>query len=346
MIKYFLIFLITCVYQLSFAQDKNDVPFLTKSFASESIKNIESETSGGSITVMAASAGETKVEVFIYPSNRNRNSNVSKEEIQKRLNEDYDLTVSVNSNKLSTIAKPRRRNLDWKDALSISFRIYVPANVSTDLNTSGGSIHLTGLRGTQRFVTSGGSLHVDNVNGDIKGQTSGGSIHVNNSNQDIDLSTSGGSIHANNCTGKIKLSTSGGSVHLDHLDGTIDATTSGGSVKGQLVKGELSAHTSGGNVELQKLSCSLETSTSGGNIDVQITELGKFVKISNSAGSIDVELPNKGMDLKVSGSKVKTGNLSNFKGSVEDDEIEGKLNGGGIPVSIRAGSGRVNLVIK
>jgi DUF4097 and DUF4098 domain-containing protein YvlB len=344
--KYSLLLLITCFYQLSFAQDKNDVPFLTKSLTNESVKNIESETSGGSITVLAASAGEAKVEVFIWPANRNRNSNLSKEEIQKRLNADYDLTVSVSNNKLSTIAKPKRRNMDWQDGLTISFKIYVPANVSTDLSTSGGSIHLTGLRGTQRFVTSGGSLHVDNVNGDIKGQTSGGSIHVNNSNQDIDLSTSGGSIEANNCTGKIRLSTSGGSVHLDHLDGTIDASTSGGSVKGQLVKGELSAHTSGGNIDLQKLSCSLETSTSGGNIDVQISELGKFVKISNSGGSIDVELPNKGMDLKVSGSKVKTGNLSNFSGSVEEDEIDGKLNGGGVPVSIRAGSGRVTLTLK
>ena len=344
--KYSLLLLITCFYQLSFAQDKNDVPFLTKSLTNESIKNIESETSGGSITVLAASAGESKVEVFIWPANRNRNSNLSKEEIQKRLNADYDLTVSVSNNKLSTIAKPKRRNMDWQDGLTISFKIYVPASVSTDLSTSGGSIHLTGLRGTQRFVTSGGSLHVDNVNGDIKGQTSGGSIHVNNSNQDIDLSTSGGSIEANNCTGKIRLSTSGGSVHLDNLDGTIDASTSGGSVKGQLVKGELSAHTSGGNIDLQKLSCSLETSTSGGNIDVQITQLGKFVKISNSGGSIDVELPNKGMDLKVSGSKVKSANLSNFSGSVEEDEIDGKLNGGGVPVSIRAGSGRVTLTVK
>jgi DUF4097 and DUF4098 domain-containing protein YvlB len=344
--KYSLLLLIACLYQLSFAQDKNDVPFLTKSLTNELVKNIESETSGGSITVLAASPGEAKVEVFIWPANRDRNSNLSKEEIQKRLNEDYDLTVSVSNNKLSTIAKPRRRNMEWQKGLTISFRIYVPANVSTDLTTSGGSIHLTGLKGTQRFVTSGGSLHVDNVNGDIKGQTSGGSIHVNNSNQDIDLSTSGGSIEANNCTGKIRLSTSGGSVHLDNLDGTIDASTSGGSVKGQLVKGELSAHTSGGNIDLQKLSCSLETSTSGGNIDVQIIELGKFVKISNSGGSIDVELPNKGMELKVTGSKVKTANLSNFSGSVEEDEIDGKLNGGGVPVSIRAGSGRVTLTLK
>ena len=191
--KYSLILLITCFYQLSFAQDKNDVPFLTKSFADESIRNIESQTSGGSITVQAISEAVARVEVFIWPANRNRNSNVSKEEIQKRLNEDYDLTVSVSNNKLSTIAKPTRRNMDWKDALSISFKIYVPANVSTDLSTSGGSIHRTGFKGMQRFATSGGSQQVHNVSGDKKGQTTGGSLQVETRHQEIVIATRGGS---------------------------------------------------------------------------------------------------------------------------------------------------------
>ena len=342
--KYISLLLMICFYQLSFAQN-NDVPYLTKSLANESIKNIEAKTSGGSITVAEAPVGQAKVEVFVWPSNR-KNSSLSKEEIKKKLDEDYDLTVSVSNNKLSAIAKSKRNISDWKNALSISFKIYVPGNVSTDLATSGGSIHLTGLTGKQDFATSGGSLHAEKLKGDIKGRTSGGSIHVKDCSEEIDLSTSGGSIDADNCTGKISLTTSGGSLQLNNLNGTIDATTSGGSVRGQLIKGELEAHTSGGNIDLQKLSGSLETSTSGGNIDVQITELGKFVKISNSGGSVDVELPNKGLDLKVKGSKIKTSNFANFSGSIEDDEIDGKLNGGGIPVTIRASSGRVNLVLK
>ena len=345
--KYSLLLLTFFVYQLTLlAQDKNETPYMTKSLANESIKNIESETSGGSITVNAAAANQAKVEVFVWPSNRNKNANISKEEIQKRLDEDYELTVSVSNNKLSAIAKPKHRNMDWKRALSISFKIYVPANVSTDLSTSGGSIHLAGLTGAQKFVTSGGSLHVEKVNGKIDGRTSGGSIHVSNSNEEIDLATSGGSIDADNCTGKINLTTSGGSLKLNNLNGTIDAVTSGGSVRGQLIKGELSTHTSGGSIDLQKLSCSLETSTSGGNIDVQIAELGKYVKISNSGGSVDVELPNKGLDLKVKGSRINTEKLGNFSGSIEEDEIDGKVNGGGIPVTIKASSGRVNLVLK
>jgi hypothetical protein len=58
-----------------------------------------------------------------------------------------------------------------------------------------------------------------------------------------------------------------------------------------------------------------------------------------------VELPNKGLDLKVRG-KIKTQQLSNFSGTIEEDEIDGKLNGGGIPVTIKSSSGRVNLVLK
>jgi hypothetical protein len=47
--------------------------------------------------------------------------------------------------------------------LSISFKVFVPKNTSTDLSTSGGSISLTNLTGEQKFSTSGGSLNIDNV---------------------------------------------------------------------------------------------------------------------------------------------------------------------------------------
>jgi len=343
---YFLLLLIVSVSLASMAQNRDEVPFMTKSFASESIKNVESETSGGSITVMGVPAGQAKVEVFIWPNNGKKNSPVSKEEIQKRLDEDYKLTISVDNNKLTTIAEPKHKIRDWKKALSISFKIYVPVNVSTELTTSGGSIHLSDLTGDQHFTTSGGSLHVEKLTGKIKGRTSGGSIHAKDCNDDIDLSTSGGSIEAANCRGKIRLVTSGGSLALNNLDGVIDATTSGGSVRGESIKGELEAHTSGGHIDLQKLSCSLVTSTSGGSIDVEIIELGKYAKISNSGGSIDVQLPNKGLDLKVKGSKIHTDNLKNFSGSVEDEKLDGKLNGGGVPVTITSNSGRVSLVLK
>ena len=344
--KLFLLMFITAVSFFANAQNKSDKePYMTKSLSSESVKSTEVQTSGGSISVTGVnSAAETKVEVYIS-SNNGRNE-ISKEEIVKRL-EKYDLNVSVSNNKLTAIAKPKERNMDWNKGLSISFKIYVLKNISTDLATSGGSISLTNLNGDQRFTTSGGSLHIDNVGGKMDGRTSGGSIDVQNSKDDIDLATSGGSIRASNCDGKLRLTTSGGSLDLKGLKGDIKASTSGGSVKGSNISGELNAHTSGGGIHLYDLACSLEASTSGGSIDVEIKELGKYVKLSNSGGGIDLQLPKgKGVDLDLEGDRIKTDQLGNFDGKVEDDSLQGKLNGGGVPVRVRSSSGRISLAFK
>lgn len=336
---FLLLFIITASLAVT-AQEKT--PYMTKSLSGESVKSTEVQTSGGSISVTGVnSAAETKVEVYI--SSNNGRDNISKEEIEKRLQE-YDLNVTVSNNKLTAVAKPKHRDFDWKKGLSISFRIYVLKNISTDLTTSGGSISLTNVTGDQQFTTSGGSLHVNNVGGKIDGRTSGGSIKLENSRDDIELTTSGGSIDASNSEGKIRLTTSGGSLSLKDLKGDIKATTSGGSVNGRNVSGELITHTSGGGIHLSDMSCSLEASNSGGGIDIEMKELGKYVKISNSGGGIDLKLPkNKGVDLDLSGGRIKTDQLGNFDGKIEDDSVQGKLNGGGVPVRVRSSSGRISL---
>jgi hypothetical protein len=338
--KIFLLAIIITVSITVIAQEKT--PYMTKSLSSESVKSTEVQTSGGSISVTGVnSAAETKVDVYI--TSNNGRDNLSKEEIEKRLQE-YDLDVAVSNNKLTAIAKPKQRDFDWKRGLSISFKIYVLKNISTDLTTSGGSISLTNVTGDQQFTTSGGSLHVDNVGGKIDGRTSGGSIQLVNSRDDIELTTSGGSIDARNSEGKIRLTTSGGSLSLKDLKGDIKATTSGGSVNGRNVSGELITHTSGGGIHLSDMSCSLEASNSGGGIDIEMKELGKYVKISNSGGGVDLKLPkNKGVDLDLSGGRIKTDQLGNFDGKIEDDSVQGKLNGGGVPVRVRSSSGRISL---
>ena len=270
--KYLLCLLLAAVQFSMQAQVKSgEQPFMTKSLSSESIKDVQVRTSGGSISVEGV-ASQARVEVYV---SSNKNKDLSKAEIQQRLNEMYDLSVAAANGKLTATAKSKERIKDWKKALNISFKVFVSKNVSTDLETSGGSISLTNLSGSQEFSTSGGSLDVDNVSGKVDGKTSGGSIHLVNSKDEIKLSTSGGGIDAKNCDGNLRLSTSGGSLDLSDLKGDIEATTSGGSVHGRNIGGELMTHTSGGSVHLSDLSCSLEASTSGGNIDVSIKQLGE-----------------------------------------------------------------------
>lgn len=339
--KYIILFAIALQCVAALAQD-NKKPYLVKELSANAIKHVFVSTSGGSITVSGAAGEKSRVEVYI---NGNNGFGISDEEIKKRLDERYTLTVETNGDELHAVARSKHDgDWDWHRSLNISFKVYVSRDVATKLETSGGSIHLDNLHGDERFSTSGGSLHIDKLTGDIHGSTSGGSISVSDSQDRIDLETSGGSINANNCKGDIKLGTSGGSLRLNHLDGKINAETSGGSVSADDIKGELKAGTSGGSVNLTNLACSLDTWTSGGSIHAQITQAGKYVKASVSGGHIDLSLPSKqGFDLNLRGDRVTADLGGNFSGTKEKDRVDGKLNGGGIPVE--AGGGRVNLTL-
>jgi hypothetical protein len=323
---------------------QKDKPYLTKSLSNETVANVMARTSGGSILVAGGSATEAHIEVYIT-SNDNKKM-ISNEEIKERLQKDYKMTIEVTGNKLTAIAEPKSSFTNWKQALNISFKIYVPTNVSTDLSTSGGGIELRDLSGTHNFSTSGGGLHLSNITGKTRGKTSGGSITVRDSKDDITLSTSGGGIHASNCSGALRLNTSGGRIELEDLNGEIVAETSGGPIRGANIRGSLYAHTSGGPIELQKLACGLDAATSGGGIDVEFVEVVAEINVKNSGGGINLKVPaDKGLDLRLRGDKISTVGLTNFNGDQEQDRITGKVNGGGIAVNVST-SGRLTFSMK
>lgn len=340
--KFFLIiFAALQVTAVAARQDDPARPWDTKTFDAAQIKSLRASTSGGSLSVEGGNGKEARVEIFVRSNNGSQN--LSEQEIRERLNEYYDLEVSVAGNQLKAIASTKKK-MNWKKGLSIAFKIYVPTYITSNLQTSGGSIHINNLTGDQTFSTSGGSLHVDAINGQINGRTSGGSIHVSDSKGTITLQTSGGSIEAVGCNGTLSLATSGGSLKLQNLSGNVKATTSGGGVRGENIEGELLTHTSGGSIKLEQLSCSLDASTSAGSVYAAFTNPGKSVKISVSAGSATIALPkDKGVNLDLAGMRIHTGTLNNFNGSVEKDNVKGSLNGGGPTIYVRSSSGSVSL---
>ena len=323
------------------AQDSQ--PYLTKSLSKESVNSVFARTSGGNILVSGVSAGEARIEVYITGNN---NKTLSNEEITKRLKEDYSLTVEVTGNKLSATAEAEHSFTNWKQSLNISYKIYVPSDVATDLSTSGGGIDLRNLRGTHTFSTSGGGLSLNKIAGKVRGRTSGGGISLKDCKDDITLSTSGGSIQAANCSGTLKLNTSGGTIELEELDGEIEAETSGGSIRGESIRGNLYAHTSGGQIKLHNLACGVDASTSGGSIDAEIVEVVGAVTMNNSGGNIHLKMPaNKGLNLRLRGEKISVVDLKNFTGDQDDNSISGKVNGGGVAVNVST-NGNLTFALK
>jgi len=214
------------------------------------------------------------------------------------------------------------------DNLNVRYEITVPKEYRVNLSTGGGSIAVSDLDGEVVCDTSGGSIKLGWIDGRVHARTSGGSITVEGGTADVDVETSGGGIRIGETGGKVRAHTSGGSIRLGACGGPVDADTSGGSITVEEVLGEVSATTSGGSVKATitrqpKGNCRLETS--GGSVTVYLAPSVRMdVSGHSSGGGVRVNVP--------------------FEGDIDDDAIEGKINGGGPKLMLSTSAGSVNVL--
>lgn len=277
-------------------------PYLTKNFTLSGAGKLDVETSGASVAVTAGSGNEVVVDMYVKLDGKE----ISSEDpaVEKEL-ENYDLDIRQSGNTIS-LSVERKIN-SGRSKLNLSFKIKAPKEMSSEIESSGGSIALDGLNGTQEVETSGGSIQVVNGSGSVRTQSSGGSLRVENFKGNVDVQTRGGSVKVSQLMGDLQIGSSGGSVTLEEISGSIDASTSGGSIKAQL------------------------------------SEVEKSVSLSSSGGSITAVVPiGLGLNLDLSGGRVNS-SLSNFDGEIKKDRVLGKINGGGIPVTMKSSGGSINL---
>lgn len=286
----------------AFATSYDREPYLTKNFRVNVPANVNVETSGGSISVKGGSGDQIVVRMFVSKSGF---SWFSSDDIEESL-EDYDINISQQGN--TVYATAEKKGSGWgSNSVNISFELEVPRSVSTDLNTSGGSISLQSVEGNQKVRTSGGSLNFDDVNGYTEANTSGGSINISNYQGVMHGKTSGGSIRTNNSDGEFDLYTSGGSIILEDVHGSIEARTSGGSIK------------------------------------AFVLGIDEYLTLKTSGGSVSAVIPEDiGVDLDLSGNRVNT-TLNNFSGESTKNRVKGAMNGGGAEVKLHTSGGSVNL---
>jgi DUF4097 and DUF4098 domain-containing protein YvlB len=313
---------------------ESDHLYTTKSFRDASPKKITAATSHGNISVSDVPAAQTRVEVYVRSNKWNQE--LSKEEIQKRLDEYYTLEISLTGDVLNVTARQKKEILFNESGLSISFQIYVPKTASSVLKTSHGNIDLTGLEGSQDAETSHGNVTISKITGKVVGQTSHGNVSVTDCNNDIDVSTDHGDVIGRNCEGTIKLITSHGNIDLRDLKGKVRAATEHGNVSGETIGGELTGSTSHGDVNLDGMSCSVNASTDHGNISLTAVNVTGEIVMNNNNGNISLELPKgKGLDLNLQGRDVSVDGMQNFNGTKSKNLVQGTANGGGTKVSAR-----------
>jgi hypothetical protein len=326
--KIIFVAILATVYSVSVAQTNSSKDlYLTKSFNDAGFKKIDAETSHGDIAVSVVPAADTRIEVYVHSSNSLME--LSKQEIQKKLDEYYTLDVLLAADVLRAVVHQKKEFMTGQSSLSISFRIYVAKDKSTVLKTSHGNIELSGMEGSQELATSHGNISAEHISGKLTARTSHGDVSVTDSKDDIDIRTDHGDLVLHNVKGKVHAGT-------DH-----------GNIDGHIIEGVLYASTSHGDVTLENLGCSVETSTDHGNIALSFEKISGDITAGDSHGDISLQLPKgNGIDLDLRGKGVDMVALQNFNGTRKKDEIKGTMNGGGAKVSAETDKGQISLTFR
>ena len=147
----------------------------------------------------------------------------------------------------------------------------------------------------------------------------------------VNLRTGDGKIDLAGFKGEMDLHSGDGSENLDGVDGKLRASTGDGHITAHGRFDELELKTGDGHVEVRagagsSLAAGWRLETGDGNVSLEVPgDLAADVDLHTSDGHIDLDMP------------VTT------EGKMRENEVRGKLNGGGSSLTIRTGDGSIHL---
>ena len=279
-----------------------DKPFMTREFSMSSPGVLKAYTPAGNITIQSIS-GTDKVRVELYVDRGyafwSNNNNL----------DNYRIRMFQRGNEVvASVERKGKETGFFSDKVTFSYKIYVPACMSTELKTSGGHVELTGLNGDQLIKSNGGNISVSRVSGKVAAYTAGGNISIDEGNGIIYVKTTGGNITVDDSNGELRLESYGGRITAERISGTLLAKLAAGDIKAQFI------------------------------------EVAKGVSLETSSGNIFLEIPEMpGYDIILQGSEIEMPNVINFSGTRNEHKVEGRIYEGGVPINLTTSVGKIVL---
>ncbi|MFN2385026.1 MAG: DUF4097 domain-containing protein [Thermoanaerobaculia bacterium] len=258
----------------------------------------------------------------------------------------FDLQFEERPGAVEVTARRKRRLLfDVGNYGSLHFEVRVPAPTRLQIDTSGGSIRVTGTRGDADLETSGGSVNTTDLAGALDVSTSGGSVAVDRLDGDVRATTSGGSVRVRDVKGRVEVQSSGGNIEGNALGGPVRARTSGGSVELREIGADVDAQTSGGSIEITGARGRVNAESSGGSIRADLSEGNEAGgTLETSGGGILVKLdPKANLEIDASGGPVTVDVPVRVQGEISRRQIKGSLGSGGKTLRLHASGGSVRV---
>jgi DUF4097 and DUF4098 domain-containing protein YvlB len=211
----------------------------------------------------------------------------------------------------------------------------------------------------------GNSIHIDNVSvrdisvnyeitvpvdTNVRSHSGSGNQTIESIHGSVDLQTGSGDIKLSRVTGEIHLQTGSGNVRALDIAGPVRGGAGSGDLEVQeIASGDIDLHTGSGNISVRGLQGALRAGAGSGDISAEGAQAGPW-EIRTGSGNVRVRLPANAAfdaDLSTSSGKldVDAPVTMTVEGRVEDTRkrIVGKVRGGGPQLTLRTGSGDIQV---
>lgn len=223
--------------------------------------------------------------------------------------ENYRITMLQRGNEVLTSVEQKSKEAGFfSDQMKFSYKIIVPAHMSSEMSTSAGDISISRMQGQHMVKTGAGKVTVERMIGKVGAYSASGNIEISSST------------------------------------GTLFAQTDAGQLSVLDSQGEIRLKTNAGDITARRISGSLLAQTSSGDIRADFLNVSTGISLDASYGDIDLVVPgSSGYDLNLGGSDIDFSNTAIFSGTQSKNEVRGTLRGGGATIKLITKSGEVTL---
>ena len=169
----------------------------------------------------------------------------------------------------------------------VQYRLVVEVPPDSDeisVETSAGSLSVSGIAGSVTARVNGGAILVDQVGGSVTAVTAGGDMRLGAIGGHVQCETAGGGIQLDRSGGSARLITSLGSIRADRVSGDLHAETGGGGIKIGRVDGIVRALTGGGLIQVREARNGMRAESGAG--DIRIDQAIGRLMLASAAGDI------------------------------------------------------------
>jgi putative adhesin len=164
----------------------------------------------------------------------------------------------------------------------------------------------------------------------------------------VDFKTGAGNVTISDLSGFVEGKTGAGNITIGEINGDVEVLSGSGNVEVEAVTGSLEVLSGAGNIRLGFVGGEVEATTGAGEITARITDqLTEDVSLQTGAGDVTVYMGDDiGVDVDA---RASVGSAScefglRVRGKWMSKTFEGRINGGGPSLTIRAGVGNVSLL--